>query len=243
MCVCTHVWAESQKFMLILAISIWHHSIHSSFLPVHIFNSLLRQWKIWHLLSLICINPLICNHCQHHPFPHPVASLKFWLTPCTRVVLWCALQSMLMLSARLHSRPTRTSLTRLWALMVGLSPYSTQHVCSVTTRQAGQAHIPSSPCTFWFSVPDKPTKCVPSSPCLAFSSLFSSSGPPHLYPEAGMANLFWWFSHQTGQQRRGKKEKKKKRNRHCFPILTQAFKVSNISPYHFTLEETVVQRD
>ena len=32
------------------------------------------------------------------------------------------LLSMLMLSARLHSRPTRTSLTGLWALMVGLSP-------------------------------------------------------------------------------------------------------------------------
>lgn len=89
-CVCTHVWAESQEFMLILAISIWHHSIHSSFLPFHIFNSLLRQWKIWHLLSLICINPLICNHCQHHPFPHPVASLKFWLWhPAQGLSLWC----------------------------------------------------------------------------------------------------------------------------------------------------------
>ena len=215
MCVITHVWAESQEFMLILAISIWHHSIHSSFLPSHIFNSLLRQWKICHLLSLIRITPLICNHCQHQPLPHPAASLKFWLChPAPGLSLWCDVLSSLCWRlvpgntpgprghSWLDSDPSR------WASPRVCSPHSTQNVCSATTCQAAPgSHTLLTPRRFWFSVSDRPPKCVPSSPCLAFSSLFRPSSA-HLYPEAGMANLFSWFSHQIVQQRRGKKEKR-----------------------------------
>lgn len=82
-----------------------------------------------------------------------------------------------------------------------------------------------TPCRVWFSVPGSPSKCVPSSPCLAFISLFWSSSALFTlrYRWLPCSDDFHTKSYKKeGKRKRkeyGKKRKKKKRNMYCFSIL------------------------
>lgn len=189
-CVCTCACIQCCEFMLIHTIPIWHHSIHSSFLPLYIFNSqiVIYPTPVLHMFTYV-INLSLCNHCQHTP-PSPHGCLP------PHILLWhpalgllflcgCHLQPVLILSARPpHHRDTLVTLPGLWHLVAifssGCMLFSFYLGCLLCYHMPGCSRLECSAHTTWvwfcFCQAALFNGCLPHPVWLSTSH----SGPPEL---------------------------------------------------------------